>query len=225
MQLKSASFQKKAFTLLELMIGVSIIAVIAAIAIPSFLKYMNDAREAELTQALLQAKRAQDIVIQTHGKAAVLFEGNGMYGDNETFPKLDYRVSSIPKFNLIIGVQNSIPQIVDSADSPNPNIKYRFDQLYPEANLPQNPNNFGVVFRNGAPQPGEYLLGVEANLDGDSAKHVLAIDQNGTLLKFCDDVSNLASASMYSTYGFGDLNCDPSTNGGDSQNSGGGGSD
>lgn len=231
MELKGASFQKKAFTLLELMIGVAVIAVIAAIAIPSFLKYMRDAREAELTQALYQAKRAQDIVIKTHGAPAFMFEGTGPYGDDVSYPKLDYRISSTPKFNLIIGVKNIEPALPDDDNT----VKYRFDQLYPNANLPRNVNNFGRVSPDNnnsvnSNAPEAWVIGVEADFDGDNWKQVMGINQAGLLFKFCDDFSNSAdpvAANMYSDFGFGDINCDSSAdqNGGGNNNTGGDGAD
>lgn len=47
--------QQRAFTLVELMITVAIIAILAAIAIPSYTQYMRQARRADARAMLLQA--------------------------------------------------------------------------------------------------------------------------------------------------------------------------
>jgi len=59
---------KKAFTLIELMIVVAIIAFLASIAIPRYFKYYAKAQQAEVSMILASLHTAQEIYRAEHGK-------------------------------------------------------------------------------------------------------------------------------------------------------------
>ena len=52
---------KSGFTLVELMVVVSISAILASVAIPAYVNYVNRARQTEAADALMQAKIDQEL--------------------------------------------------------------------------------------------------------------------------------------------------------------------
>ncbi len=66
---------QRGFTLIELMIGVAVVAVIAAIAYPSFTEHLRKSRRAQAQQALMDvALRQQQFLLDTRAYAGTLAE-------------------------------------------------------------------------------------------------------------------------------------------------------
>jgi prepilin-type N-terminal cleavage/methylation domain-containing protein len=65
---------KKAFSLIELLVVVLIIGILAAIALPQYYKAMRRAKAAELISLIKAVAGAQDVYYLTHGTYALNFE-------------------------------------------------------------------------------------------------------------------------------------------------------
>lgn len=71
-------YVQSGFTLLELMITIAIIGILAAIAIPSYMSYVEKARFSEIVTAASQLKPAVAICAQMNGSLATC--QNGLHG-------------------------------------------------------------------------------------------------------------------------------------------------
>ena len=84
---------KKGFTLVEIMIVVAIIAILAAVAIPNFIRYRNDSRTAACIANMKQLQTAAESYLTKHPGAAPTIQqlcgpGEDKYIKNElTCPK------------------------------------------------------------------------------------------------------------------------------------------
>ena len=84
---------KKGFTLVEIMIVVAIIAILAAVAIPNFIRYRNDSRTAACIANMKQLQTAAESYLTKHPGAApavsdLCGSGEDKYIKNElTCPK------------------------------------------------------------------------------------------------------------------------------------------
>ena len=84
---------KKGFTLVEIMIVVAIIAILAAVAIPNFIRYRNDSRTAACIANMKQLQTAAESYLTKHPGAAPAISdlcgtGEDKYIKNEmTCPK------------------------------------------------------------------------------------------------------------------------------------------
>lgn len=179
-----------AFTLLELMVVVILVGVISAIAIPSFQKYLHEAKASEGTRMLLEVAKQQRAIYETtrvkvDGAPKPLKTFTEYLAFHTEAPSglrpLDYRVAGKPKFNLIIGQSAPIPELKGLGPS-------SFNELSEYSHLPEPVNTFGV-FGNDLD---EYFIGVEGNLDGDEWLQVMAVDKNGTLYMICNDYGDEA---------------------------------
>ncbi|MFH0898258.1 MAG: prepilin-type N-terminal cleavage/methylation domain-containing protein [bacterium] len=68
---------KKAFTLIELMIVVAIVAFLAAISVPQYFKYIARARQAEVAMNLASLHTAQQAYYAEHGQYNMILNGEG----------------------------------------------------------------------------------------------------------------------------------------------------
>lgn len=66
-----------AFTIIELMIVIAIIAFLASIAIPKYSKYMARAKQAEVALNLASLHAAQQIFFAQNGKYTTILDGEG----------------------------------------------------------------------------------------------------------------------------------------------------
>lgn len=58
------------FTLVELMVTVAIVAILASVAVPSYINYQNRAKQTEAVEALLRAKMDQEAFYAENGRYA-----------------------------------------------------------------------------------------------------------------------------------------------------------
>ena len=69
-QRNTTMLKKKGFTLVEIMIVVAIIAILAAVAIPNFIRYRNDSRTAACIANMKQLQTAAESYLTKHPGAA-----------------------------------------------------------------------------------------------------------------------------------------------------------
>jgi prepilin-type N-terminal cleavage/methylation domain-containing protein len=96
---------RKGFTLIELMIVVVIIGILAALAIPRFMKSTTKAKQSECKQLLKQIYTMQ----HTYRQAANTYGDNGVTvaaGAGGTFPEIgvDVQVSAIYTYAIVAGL-------------------------------------------------------------------------------------------------------------------------
>lgn len=86
--------RSKGFTLIEVMIVVAIIGIIAAIAVPSYGKYMTDARRTDAISFLSEAAGEQTRYFSSNNQYATTMQELG-YGNAATFvsPEGHYTIS------------------------------------------------------------------------------------------------------------------------------------
>jgi prepilin-type N-terminal cleavage/methylation domain-containing protein len=173
------------FTLVEIMIAVAIVGVLASMAIPSFQKYIFDAKESEGVQLLMSTYRDELRVKEETGSFSQYFTGA------KSPSNVHFVGAPNGRFNVIIGSTDAAPPA---------GAKWSYDQL--GYNVNPATNKFGVVLN---PVTGAYdrlIIGAEADLLGDGSLHVLAIDENGNLFRICDQWSKQTESTRYNhTYG------------------------
>ena len=76
---------RKGFTLIELMIVVAIIGILAAIAIPNFLRFQAKSKQSE----------ARELLSSIYTAEVAYFAENNLYSD---FATIGYTAASVPKF-------------------------------------------------------------------------------------------------------------------------------
>lgn len=72
--------KNKAFTLIELMIVIAIIAFLATISIPQYFKYQAKAKQAEVAMNLASLHLAQQAYFAEHGEYTTVLSGEGGLG-------------------------------------------------------------------------------------------------------------------------------------------------
>lgn len=106
---------RKGFTLIEMMIAVSIIALLAVIAIPAFKRYLYDARRSEAVVMLNNVWKAEKAYFEEHGYFRPSFTGSQVdvgLPNGSTQALMFSPPSSKPRYNLILGSQGAHPSNV-----------------------------------------------------------------------------------------------------------------
>ncbi|MBF0458716.1 MAG: prepilin-type N-terminal cleavage/methylation domain-containing protein [Nitrospirae bacterium] len=119
-------FTNKGFTLVEMMVVVAIIAILAAVGIPKFQKYVINAKSTEAASTMGEIADAMKAYWDTHGQypANINGYGNGAEeshisgqttktGISDTFPTLDISSSmnwtyQVIAFNTVMNANNEI---------------------------------------------------------------------------------------------------------------------
>jgi type IV pilus assembly protein PilA len=102
------------FTLLELMITVAIVAIIAAIAIPSYMDYTKKAHYSELVRATAPYKLGIVECYNIHGNFSSCTSGTGtIYGIPPSISAPPNPDSAISKITVSSGVITAIPNSIN----------------------------------------------------------------------------------------------------------------
>ena len=156
----------KGFTLIELMIVVAIIGILAAIAIPNFLKFQAKSKQSEAKTNLKAIYTAQ----------------TGYYGENNTYNSFD-KVNWIPvgtaRYTYSLGTDNGI-----TAPTPGPGTLF---VITPTGSTYTDASFTGVTPTRlvGA---GTFVAGAVGNIDNDTDVDQWKIDDNNALLNTFNDV-------------------------------------
>ena len=157
---------KKGFTLIELMIVVAIIGILAAIAIPNFLKFQAKSKQSEA---------------KTNLKAIYTAE-TGYYGENNTYNSFD-KVNWIPvgtaRYTYSLGSDNGI-----TAPTPGPGTSF---VITPTGSTYTDGSFTGVTPARlvGA---NSFLAGAVGNVDNDTDVDQWTINDNNALVNTLNDV-------------------------------------
>jgi len=151
---------KKGFTLIELMIVVAIIGILAAIAIPNFLKFQAKSKQSEA---------------KTNLKAIYTAE-TGYYGENNTyntFDRVNWEPVGTARYTYSLGSDNGI------ATSPTVTVGSIF------AITGTSGGTFTITPLVGA---NNFLAGAVGNVDNDGAFDEWSINDNNSLMNVLNDV-------------------------------------
>ena len=113
--------RRRGFTLVEIMVAVAVIGVIAAIAVPSYLRYVTDARRTDATVFLIEAAGEQVRRRAETNRYADDLTGLGYPNATMLTPAGHYRVSVVPAsttastFELVAEPVAGGPQAGDAA--------------------------------------------------------------------------------------------------------------
>jgi type IV pilus assembly protein PilA len=155
----------KGFTLIELMIVVAIIGILAAIAIPNFLKFQAKSKQSEA---------------KTNLKAIYTAE-TGYYGENNTYNALNH-VNWAPvgtaRYTYSVGSDNGI------ADPPG-DTPGGVAAIYAITGTSATTSNFTITPLVGA---NSFLAGAVGNVDNDGGFDEWSINDNNALVNVLNDV-------------------------------------
>jgi type IV pilus assembly protein PilA len=157
-------YQKKGFTLIELMIVVAIIAFLSLIAAPSFLRYLAKAKRVEAYMNLNALYIAQKAYFTEYGTYSSQLSGPGSVG----WQPEGYKGG---------GAQESF------------NYTYGFPgtegQHFYTGKLETKASNLAQGYANAQ----GFLAFAAADIDGDGTVDILTVDQDNTIRIVQDDVS------------------------------------
>jgi type IV pilus assembly protein PilA len=154
----------KGFTLIELMIVVAIIGILAAIAIPNFLKFQAKSKQSEAKTNLKAIYTAQ----------------TGYFGENNTyntFDSINWTPVGTARYTYDLGTDNGI-----ATPAPGPGTVFLI------AGVP------ALTTGDFAHSPGRlvgatsFIAGAVGNIDNDSDKDEWTINDNNTLTNTYNDV-------------------------------------
>jgi type IV pilus assembly protein PilA len=156
---------KKGFTLIELMIVVAIIGILAAIAIPNFLKFQAKSKQSEA---------------KTNLKAIYTAE-TGYYGENNTYNALNHvnwQPVGTARYTYSVGSDNGV------ANPPGTTIG-GVGPIYSIAGTSAAVGDFTITPLVGA---NGFLAGAVGNVDNDPGFDEWSINDNNTLVNVVNDV-------------------------------------
>jgi type IV pilus assembly protein PilA len=156
---------KKGFTLIELMIVVAIIGILAAIAIPNFLKFQAKSKQSEA---------------KTNLKAIYTAE-TGYYGENNTynsFDKVNWSPVGTARYTYDLGTDNGI-----ATPTPGPGSVFLIAGVPALAT-----GDFTAATPARLVGSVNFLAGAIGNIDNDTDKDQWTINDNNSLVNTFNDV-------------------------------------
>ena len=153
---------RKGFTLIELMIVVAIIGILAAIAIPNFLKFQAKSKQSEAKTNLKAIYTAQ----------------TGYYGENNTynsFNNVNWAPVGTARYTYSVGSDNGVASPPGVGASP----------VYVITGTSAAAGDFTVTPLVGA---NAFLAGAVGNIDNDSGFDEWTINDNNALVNVVNDV-------------------------------------
>jgi len=159
----------KGFTLIELMIVVAIIGILAAIAIPNFLKFQAKSKQSEAKTNLKAIYTAQ----------------TGYYGENNTyntFDRVNWQPVGTARYTYSLGTDNGI-----TSPTPGPGTVSWAFIIVPTGSAYTTDGAFAnsptrLVGAN------SFLAGAVGNIDNDADKDEWTINDNNALVNTFNDV-------------------------------------
>lgn len=158
--------KKNAFTLIELMVVVAIIAFLATLAIPTFSRFFSKAKRAEAYLNLSAIYMAQKAYFAEHGKYNDILSGDGGVGWK---PEGYHGGGKEEKFCYTYGFGYG-------TEGTN----------YFTGNLeaPASVLNMSMIGKD------NFLIAAAADIDGDGKYDILTVDQNNNIVVYQDDLAD-----------------------------------
>lgn len=169
---KIRSLSPRGFSLIELMVAVSLVGILSATAVPSMMKYMSDAKTAEAAVILADGGKEQERAFVMRGEYTDVLATS-----NPEKIAISTRFSK-SRFNLMVGGYTQAGEV------------YRFDQLDSASHRPAQNTKIAGQYN------GDYIMAVEGDTDNDSNLTVIAMNKSRALITLCDDFSNSNAASF-----------------------------
>ena len=157
--------KKSGFSLIELMIVISIIATLAMISVPSFMKYLAKAKRAEAYMQLSSIYAAQKAYWAEHGRYSTQLSGQGGIGWK---PEGYNGGGANEKFNYTYGFGSGAE-----------------GQSYFTGKLGASSNHLGKAYAD----ENSFLVLAAADIDGDGEPDILAVDQYNNITILQDDLA------------------------------------
>ena len=159
-----AMAKKRGFTLIELMIVVAIIAFLAVVSVPSFMKFLAKAKRAEAYMNLSSIYAAQKAYFAEHGKYSDVLNGQGGIGWK---PDGYNGGGKNEKFYYTYGFANGAE-----------GVNYFTGKL-------ETPASYLSSAKAGADG---FIAVAAGDIDGDGAPDILTVDQNNNIIVVQDDL-------------------------------------
>lgn len=175
-------YSRSGFTVVELMVAVSLVGILSSVAVPTFQKYVFDATEVEGVQVLSQAFRDQ-MRVQSECKAGNHthciqgpFNFTELLGSAQPgYPTLLYEPAANSKFNLITG--NSAPAFSMVSGAKFSTRPTTINNLFGYASAGGSAGTGGI-------DPNKFMMGAEATING--REHLMGMNESGLIYRICD---------------------------------------
>lgn len=157
--------KKRGFTLIELMIVVAIIAFLAVVSVPSFMKFLAKAKRAEAYMNLSSLYAAQKAYFAEHGKYTDVINGQGGLGwKPEGYNGGGKNEKFYYTYGFATGTEG-VNYFTGKLETPSSNLS--------AAKIA--PDGFVIV--------------AAGDIDGDGVADILTVDQNNNITVVQDDLN------------------------------------
>lgn len=156
--------KKRGFTLIELMIVVAIIAFLAVVSVPSFMKFLAKAKRAEAYMNLSSIYAAQKVYFAEHGKYSSILNGPGGIGWKPD--------------GYTTGGHNEKFYYTYGFGSGSEGVNYFTGKL-------ETPSSYLSAAKAG---PDGFVVVAAGDIDGDGEPDILTVDENNNITVVRDDL-------------------------------------